>query len=726
MTVSDQILDRNINKLARKLEGVNSRLQNIERTPQIRGGTDTTIGDWGSIAFGSVTDYMRGDKTWATLDKAAVGLGSVPNVDATNAANISSGVISTARLGTGTANSTKYLRGDSTWQTLDASTVGAEPSSTFTAFGRTLVGYLNAGTFVAGLDLVTTTAFTASPSSYGAEPTIFVGSTSQYFRGDKSWQTLNKAAVGLGNVDNTADASKAFTASQTTSGTFNEARLGSGTGTSAKYLRGDSTWQTLNLATIGAADDALVVHKAGTETISGAKTFTTSPVHSLPVINVYQGSQPFSAGAGNAVGPYFAADGLPYFVTPSGVAVPFSIGEVGTALHSNPSFENQTAGVPDNWSFFWQNGGSVATETTDVLFGARSVKVNTTAVALNNQVVMSTVFTVAAGDTVTVGGWAHKITGSPKFSIGFISGASGTPDFFDGVSFGSESDPEALFSNFIRYTKSFQVPAGHTVGRFFFRFGPTAAEACSSILDFTTSSRAGASTTVLPGNAWPKEACRVAATANVTNVGTSAPSSVDGVSVAVGDRVLVPFQTSQATNGIYTVTVVGTGSNGTWLRASDAATGPQVAGAAVSVLSGTLYGGTNWSTMFKSTDSFGVTAMVWTLNRNDTGWITPSYATNWGDVGGGFQARRYRRIGSMVRLEGYALRASTSSGATATILTLPSGFRPLASQVIQMSQNSGGVISGNQVYVDSSGNVIVSNSVAAGVAVPIYGEFYVD
>lgn len=40
------------------------------------------------------------------------------------------------------------------------------------------------------------------------EPTITPGLTSQYWRGDKTWQTLNKAAVGLSNVDNTTDLNK--------------------------------------------------------------------------------------------------------------------------------------------------------------------------------------------------------------------------------------------------------------------------------------------------------------------------------------------------------------------------------------------------------------------------------------------------------------------------------------------------------------------------------------
>ncbi len=42
----------------------------------------------------------------------------------------------------------------------------------------------------------------------GKEPTLAAGTTAQYYRGDKTWQTLGKASVGLGNVDNTSDANK--------------------------------------------------------------------------------------------------------------------------------------------------------------------------------------------------------------------------------------------------------------------------------------------------------------------------------------------------------------------------------------------------------------------------------------------------------------------------------------------------------------------------------------
>jgi hypothetical protein len=48
------------------------------------------------------------------------------------------------------------------------------------------------------------------------EPAFSAGTIGQYLRGDKSWQTLNQASVGLSNVDNTSDLAKPIsTATQT-------------------------------------------------------------------------------------------------------------------------------------------------------------------------------------------------------------------------------------------------------------------------------------------------------------------------------------------------------------------------------------------------------------------------------------------------------------------------------------------------------------------------------
>jgi hypothetical protein len=77
------------------------------------------------------------------------------------------------------------------------------------------------------------------------EDDIAAGTTAQYWRGDKSWQTLNKAAVGLGNVDNTTDLNKPIsTATQTAlNGKFNNP-----TGDTTQYIAGDGSLITFPVA----------------------------------------------------------------------------------------------------------------------------------------------------------------------------------------------------------------------------------------------------------------------------------------------------------------------------------------------------------------------------------------------------------------------------------------------------------------------------------------------
>lgn len=48
----------------------------------------------------------------------------------------------------------------------------------------------------------------------GKETSIATGTSVQYWRGDKTWQTLDKSAVGLGNVNNTSDANKPVSTAQ--------------------------------------------------------------------------------------------------------------------------------------------------------------------------------------------------------------------------------------------------------------------------------------------------------------------------------------------------------------------------------------------------------------------------------------------------------------------------------------------------------------------------------
>lgn len=97
-------------------------------------------------------------------------------------------------------------------------------------------------------------------------------------------------------------------------------------------------------------------------------------------------------------------------------------------------------------------------------------------------------------------------------------------------------------------------------------------------------------------------AATVATTANIT---LSATQNIDGITVAVGDRVLVKDQTSAQNNGVYVVAA------GAWSRATDANTAAELAAAQVPVLKGTDNGGKTFTTGFKSTDTLGTTAMYW-------------------------------------------------------------------------------------------------------------------
>lgn len=60
------------------------------------------------------------------------------------------------------------------------------------------------------------------------ENIIATGSTSQYFRGDKTWQTLNKSTIGLSNVDNTSDVNKPISTATSTALSGKQANLVSG------------------------------------------------------------------------------------------------------------------------------------------------------------------------------------------------------------------------------------------------------------------------------------------------------------------------------------------------------------------------------------------------------------------------------------------------------------------------------------------------------------------
>ena len=156
-------------------------------------------GKEGTITAGTTAQYFRGDKTFQTLDKAAVGLANVDNTsDANKPISTATQTALDAKEPTITATtSADYYRGDKTFQTLDKAAVG-------------LSNVDNTSDVNKPISTATQTALD------GKEDTITATTSSEYYRGDKVFATLDKAAVGLNNVDNTSDANKPVsTATQT-------------------------------------------------------------------------------------------------------------------------------------------------------------------------------------------------------------------------------------------------------------------------------------------------------------------------------------------------------------------------------------------------------------------------------------------------------------------------------------------------------------------------------
>jgi hypothetical protein len=111
-----------------------------------------------------------------------------------------------------------------------------------------------------------------------------------------------------------------------------------------------------------------------------------------------------------------------------------------------------------------------------------------------------------------------------------------------------------------------------------------------------------------------KQATRVITVSNITLSG-GAPSQVDGVNLSLNDRVLVTGQTNKAQNGIYYVTTVGSGSNGTWSRSIDTdTTGELLAGTIVMVTEGVIYADSQWKLTTDDPIVIGVSELIFEQN----------------------------------------------------------------------------------------------------------------
>ena len=263
-----------------------------------------------SITAGTTSQYWRGDKTFQTLDKSAVGLSNVDNTSdankpistatqtALNAKQDSLGFTpedvanksTTTSLGT---SDTLYPTQNAVKTYVDnAVTGGATPDATTLVKGKVKL----AGDLAGTADLPTV------PGLATKEPTITATTSADYYRGDKTFQTLNKAAVGLSNVDNTSDADKPVSSATQTALNAKENSITAGT--TGQYWRGDKSFQTLDKTAVGLSNvdntsDADKPISSATQTALNAKENT---ITAGTTSQYYRGDKTFQTLDKSAVG----------------------------------------------------------------------------------------------------------------------------------------------------------------------------------------------------------------------------------------------------------------------------------------------------------------------------------------------------------------------------------------------------------------------------------------
>ena len=172
--------------------GAWTRTTDSNTSSRIAGGTvNVDSGTQGGFLYTTnfkTTDTLgTTDMTWTKV------------VDESMASTIVGAALGTAAIGT----STSYARADHV-HAAPTTITGNAGTATILQTARTINGVSFNGS--ANITIADATK----------EPSIAAGTTAQYWRGDKSWQTLNKAAVGLTSVDDTSDVNKPVSTATTT------------------------------------------------------------------------------------------------------------------------------------------------------------------------------------------------------------------------------------------------------------------------------------------------------------------------------------------------------------------------------------------------------------------------------------------------------------------------------------------------------------------------------
>ena len=159
---------------------------------KISGLTTSLSGKEAAITAGTTAQYWRGDKSWQTLNGAAVVNTAAGSIAATTV-QAAINELDTEKQSLITAGTTsQYYRGDKTWSSLQTD-VQALVMNSYVAGTNSVLA--NTDSLQGALGKVQGQINALTTSNLGKEPGITVGTTAQYWRGDKTWQTLNTSIV---------------------------------------------------------------------------------------------------------------------------------------------------------------------------------------------------------------------------------------------------------------------------------------------------------------------------------------------------------------------------------------------------------------------------------------------------------------------------------------------------------------------------------------------------